>query len=110
MTAAIAEEWTPEAPVTEEVKKICIQIKSDLEKKTGHQFDVFIPKTYRSEPKCGGHYLLKVKVGDDKHLIVMLCPGGGTEDICQTVKGFQYAKSESQPLEPFVTLSTACGK
>lgn len=111
MTAASVGEWTAEMAVTEEVEDMCIKMKSDIEKKAGVQFDVFIPKTYRSEPQCGGHYLVKVKVGDDKHVHVKVCgnvrDGKVTEDTCLTVKEVQY-KSKSHPLEPFG--KTTCGK
>ncbi|XP_056096522.1 cystatin-B-like [Rhinichthys klamathensis goyatoka] len=110
MTAEIAEGWSTEAFATDEVENMCIKMKADIEKKTGVHFDVFIPKTFRSEPKCGGHYLVKVKVGIDEYVHMVVCVVNEDIDKCLTVKGVQYPKSKSHPLEPFGKLPTACGK
>ncbi|KAG1931579.1 cystatin 14a, tandem [Pimephales promelas] len=88
-------EWSKEAPVTEEVEKICIE----AGKQAGVHFDVFIPKIYQYQIVAGKNYLVKVKVSEDnKYLHVKIfqdlpCNGGKL-----TVTGVQYPKLYSDSL------------
>ncbi|CAM4546796.1 unnamed protein product [Leuciscus chuanchicus] len=89
--------WSKEAPVTEEVEKICIE----AEKQAGVKFDVFIPKTFKHQTVAGTNYMVKVKVGLATYLHAMLfqalpCNGGKL-----TVKGVQYPKTNKDHLVPF---------
>ncbi|KAK7172540.1 hypothetical protein R3I93_002606 [Phoxinus phoxinus] len=93
--------WSPEALVTEEVKKICIKEKTLIEKETGADFKGYIPLTFRSQIVAGENYLVKVYVGVNKcvHALIfqaLPCNGGGL-----TVTRVQYPKTANDPLVPF---------
>ncbi|KAK7172538.1 hypothetical protein R3I93_002604 [Phoxinus phoxinus] len=99
--------FTTVQPVTEEVKDICHEVKSQMEKKAGFRFKDFIPILYKSQLVAGANYLVKVDI----------CQGnGGKEDECVhalifqaldcnggklSVTGVQTHKTIMDPLVPF---------
>ncbi|KAM9832936.1 cystatin-B-like [Syngnathus typhle] len=51
-----------------DIQKICDDVKSQAEQKTGKTYKVFISKSYRSQVVSGTNYLIKVHVGGDDHV------------------------------------------
>ncbi|XP_077101748.1 cystatin-B-like [Siphateles boraxobius] len=89
--------WSTEGPANGEVENICIE----AGKQAGVHFDVCIPKTFKHQIVAGTNYLVKVKVGVEKYLHVMIfqalpCDGGKL-----SVTRVQYPKTKSDPLVPF---------
>ncbi|KAK7172541.1 hypothetical protein R3I93_002607 [Phoxinus phoxinus] len=91
-------EWTPVEPVTEDVKKICIEEQSEIEKKAGTSFPHFTPLSFRLQTEAGIFYLVKVQTGEDVcvHAIIHKSDGG-----ILTVTGVLYPKLLTDPLVPF---------
>ncbi|KAK7163941.1 hypothetical protein R3I94_002609 [Phoxinus phoxinus] len=91
-------EWTQEAPVTEDVKKICIEEQSEIEKKAGTSFPHFTPLSFRLQTEAGIFYLVKVQTGEHVcvHAIIHKTDAG-----ILSVPGARYPKLLSDPLVPF---------
>ncbi|KAK7142937.1 hypothetical protein R3I94_012322 [Phoxinus phoxinus] len=90
--------WRTEAPVTEELKDICLQVKPDIEKEVQTNFHVHIPKSFRLQVVGGINYLVKVYVGEDVCVHAMIF-----QDFQKnlTVTGVEYPKTLSERLVPF---------
>ncbi|XP_051749034.1 cystatin-B-like isoform X2 [Ctenopharyngodon idella] len=93
--------FIPEKPVTPEEVKICREMKPFIEAKAGANFRAYIPLSFRTQVVAGVKYLVKVYVGVDKCVHVMIfqalpCNGGKL-----TVTGVQHPKTASEPLIPF---------
>ncbi|XP_056092058.1 stefin-C-like [Rhinichthys klamathensis goyatoka] len=90
--------WRTEAPVTEEMKKICITVKPDIETAVGTNFPVYSPLSFRLQVVAGINYLVKVCVGEDVCVHAMIF-----QDFQRklNVTGVQFPESNSEPLEPF---------
>ncbi|KAG1931580.1 cystatin-B-like [Pimephales promelas] len=90
--------WSEEAPVTEEVKKICIE----AGKQAGVKFDVCVPETFKYQIVAGKNYLVKVKVSEDnKYLHVNIYQALPVDGGDLSVTGVQYPKPRTDPLVPF---------
>ncbi|XP_077096443.1 cystatin-B-like [Siphateles boraxobius] len=89
--------WSTEEPVNADVENIC----TEAGKQAGVHFDVCIPKTFRHQIVAGKNYLVKVKVGVEKYLHVMIFQALSCHGEKLTVLGVQYPKTASDPLEPF---------
>ncbi|XP_067264257.1 cystatin-A-like [Chanodichthys erythropterus] len=103
MTAEVSKPggWTSEEVITPEVKKICLEVKSDIEKKAGATFETYIPLSFGTQIVSGKNHLVKVYVGVNQCVHAMItqalpCNGGEL-----TVTGVQYPKTASEPLIPF---------
>ncbi|KAK9975331.1 hypothetical protein ABG768_023383 [Culter alburnus] len=93
--------WTSEKVVTPEEKKICLEVKSDIEKMVGANLKAYIPLSFRIQTVAGTNHLVKVYVGVNKCVHAMIiqalhCDGGEL-----TVTGVQHPKTASDPLIPF---------
>ncbi|XP_026096197.1 cystatin-A-like isoform X1 [Carassius auratus] len=86
-----------------EVKKICLELRPEMEKKIGTDFKIFIPVVYSYQVVAGTNYMFKVLVdadgdGECVHaLIFQALPCYGGELI---VKEIQCHKSVDDPLIP----------
>ncbi|CAM4546741.1 unnamed protein product [Leuciscus chuanchicus] len=90
--------WTTEAPVTDHLKKICLEMKPDIEKAVGTNFPVYIPISFRLQVEKGTNYVVKVYFGKDMCVHAMIF-----QDIQRklTVLEARYPKALSDPLVPF---------
>ncbi|XP_068714002.1 cystatin-A1-like [Montipora capricornis] len=94
--------FTKEMKATEEVQKICDQVKSQAEEKAGTTFNQFQAISYRSQVVAGMNYIIKVDVGNTPynyvHLYVYqsLASDGSTLEVTTIKTGMK----ESAPLEP----------
>ncbi|KAG1931577.1 cystatin-A-like [Pimephales promelas] len=92
--------------VTEEVKKICLKVKPEIEKMIPVNCKDYIPVFYKTQVVAGTNYLVKVDVcqedkEEDKCVHAMIfqalpCDGG---DL--SVTGVQFPKLLTDPLVPF---------
>ncbi|KAM7390458.1 hypothetical protein PAMA_008560 [Pampus argenteus] len=85
----------------ENCQKYCDQVMSEVEKQTGKQYTVYVAEQYRIEPAGGRNFLIKVHVGGDNYLHMIVyqpLPIGGR---CCTLRGVQEKKGYD-PLEPFM--------
>lgn len=94
--------FTREMKATEEVQKICDQVKSQAEEKAGTTFNQFEAICYRSQVVAGMNYIIKVDVGHTSYNYVHLyvyqslpCNGSTLE-----VTNIKTGMKESAPLEP----------
>ncbi|XP_053084445.1 cystatin-A5-like [Pangasianodon hypophthalmus] len=85
-TMVIAGGWSEWMEVTEEVKKICLLVKPEAEKKTKRKFPVYLPLTYRHQVVAGTNYIIKVYVGNDSCLIMKVFQGLGSDAKLELLK------------------------
>ncbi|KAB5530558.1 hypothetical protein PHYPO_G00130750 [Pangasianodon hypophthalmus] len=78
-TMVIAGGWSEWKEVDDEVKKICLLLKSEAEKKTKRKFPVYLPLTYRHQVVAGSNYEMKVYVGNDSCLFLKVFQGLGSD-------------------------------
>ncbi|XP_026096198.1 cystatin-A-like isoform X2 [Carassius auratus] len=86
-----------------EVKKICLELRPEMEKKIGTDFKIFIPVVYSYQVVAGTNYMFKVLVNADGDgvcfhaLIFQPLPCTGNKP---NMTEFQYPKSVDDPLIP----------
>ncbi|XP_016315250.1 cystatin-B-like [Sinocyclocheilus anshuiensis] len=95
--------WIPLELVTQEVKKMCLEVRPKIEKMVGTNFKIYIPLVYSSQVVAGINYKFKVLVDVDGDgvcvhaLIFQALPCYGGE---RSVTEIQYPKSIDDPLIP----------
>ncbi|XP_026199456.1 cystatin-B-like [Anabas testudineus] len=100
-------EWSGTEDSTEEVQKICDEVKPDVEKMTNKTFEEFTAKKYRHQIVAGTNYLIKVHVGGSSYIHIQLfqslpCNGGALN-----LFGVQENHTENDPLDLFPPFSEA---
>ncbi|KAL7373533.1 hypothetical protein ABVT39_008793 [Epinephelus coioides] len=101
--AANMGEWNETKDATEETQKICDQVKSEVEKKTGKNYRVYKAVKYRDLHLCGGtHYLIKVHVGGEDYIHLMVVQVTGTQfPSPPSLRAVEQHKTKDDPLVPF---------
>uniref|UniRef100_A0A9J8AUV7 Cystatin domain-containing protein n=3 Tax=Cyprinus carpio TaxID=7962 RepID=A0A9J8AUV7_CYPCA len=99
-STAVMSDWSPVKPVTPEVKRMCLEMKSQVEESAGVNFAVYIPVDFISTNECGINYtyVIKVDVGGETCVHVKIFQAAGGE---RNVQDTRYPKSNSDPLFPF---------
>ncbi|KAM7390449.1 hypothetical protein PAMA_008553 [Pampus argenteus] len=80
-------------------QKYCDQVKSEVEEKTGKEYTEYVAVQYRIEPAGGRNFLIKVHVGGDNYLHMIVYEPPPYVGGCYTLKRVQEKKDD--PLEPF---------
>ncbi|XP_075937000.1 cystatin-B-like [Anarhichas minor] len=93
--------WSDTMDATQEIQKICDQMKPEVEKETGKNYREFKAVKYRFQVVAGSNYVIKVNVGGEDHIHLSLfqelpCNGGKV-----VVRGVQLNKTKEDPLIPF---------
>ncbi|XP_034036544.1 cystatin-B-like [Thalassophryne amazonica] len=68
----------------EDIQKLCDQVKTQVEGKTGKNYKVYEAKQYKSQVVSGTNYIIKVHVGHGKYIHLEIykqlpCYGGKVE-------------------------------
>ncbi|XP_049421888.1 cystatin-B-like [Epinephelus fuscoguttatus] len=92
--------WSETMDTTEEIQRICGQVKGQVEAFTGENYVVFTAIKYRNQIVAGENFLIKVDVGEDyNHLSIyrkLPCEGGEVV-LC----GVEQHRTKDYPLVPF---------
>ncbi|XP_067264530.1 cystatin-A-like [Chanodichthys erythropterus] len=93
--------WSPVEPVTPEVEKICLEVKSHIEERIRNNSGVYTPISFAHQVVEGINYVVKVQVGVDLCVHAMIfaalpCHGGK-----RTVTGIHFPQKLSDLLKPF---------
>ncbi|XP_049421866.1 cystatin-B-like isoform X12 [Epinephelus fuscoguttatus] len=96
-------EWSETKDATEETQKICDQVKDQMEKKTGKNYGVYTAIKYRDLHLIGGtHYLIKVHVGGEDYIHLMVVQVTGTQvPSPPSLSDVEQHKTGPNPLVPF---------
>ncbi|XP_039663556.1 cystatin-B-like isoform X2 [Perca fluviatilis] len=83
---------------TKETQDLCHQVKTDVEEETGKKYVEFKAVKYRSQPVSGTNFLIKVHVGEENyiHLIIYRDLGGNV-----SLTNVQSHQTKDSPLQPF---------
>ncbi|XP_047468131.1 cystatin-B-like isoform X1 [Mugil cephalus] len=100
MTETICGGWSETEPATEEIQRVCDEVKGHVEEKTNKKYDVFTALQYRRQVVSGMNYLIKVNSGPSSHLHMKVyealpCDGGQ-----KSVSGVEEGHTKDDPLEP----------
>uniref|UniRef100_A0A3Q3AA75 Cystatin-B n=1 Tax=Kryptolebias marmoratus TaxID=37003 RepID=A0A3Q3AA75_KRYMA len=89
--------WSETNPATEEIQKICDQVKVQVEERTGNTFKEFKVIVYRSQVVKGMNYLMKVRVGENQYFHIQVYVS-----LSKNVQltGLQENHTKEDPLEP----------
>ncbi|XP_047424810.1 cystatin-A5-like [Mugil cephalus] len=101
MTDFICGGFTEPRPATEEIQRICDEVKGQVEEQTKKKYGIFRALHYRSQVVAGTNYLIKVNSGPSSHLHVIVfealpCHGGQ-----KSVSGLEEGHTKEDPLLPF---------
>lgn len=98
----------PAQPVTDDVKQIALQVKGDVESKSGSSFSTFVPTEFSSQVRSWHKSNQKVVAGTN--YFVKIDVGGGSFVHARIYKDLHHAvsvhsvktgKSASDPIEYF---------
>ncbi|MEQ2242246.1 hypothetical protein ILYODFUR_033677 [Ilyodon furcidens] len=92
-------EWSDTYPATDDIQKICDQVKRNVEAKTGGVYDEYKAFFYRVKTTEMKQYIIKVNVGNDYlHLWVIR-----TVSVTPTIEvpGVQQRHKWNDLLKPF---------
>ncbi|KAL7374318.1 hypothetical protein ABVT39_026374 [Epinephelus coioides] len=92
--------WSETKNATDEIQKICDQVKDQVEAIADRKYTVYRAVKYRSQLVAGENFLIKVDVGEDyDHLSVyrkLPCDGGEV-----VLRGVEQHRTKDAPLVPF---------
>ncbi|CAN9506293.1 unnamed protein product [Ophioblennius macclurei] len=84
-----------------ETQQLCDAVKKHVEKRTGKNFSVFTAHSYRSQLVHGINFIIKVHVGGDEYIHILVFMTLPTEGGDHELHGLQEGKTEKDPIEPF---------
>ncbi|KAK7898300.1 hypothetical protein WMY93_019153 [Mugilogobius chulae] len=86
-------------PANEDVQDICNFVKSDVEKRMGKTYDTYQAISYKTQTVAGCNYIVKVHVGGDQHLDVIVYKAirGNHTLMLRSVKESERARVRSGP-------------
>ncbi|XP_047424813.1 cystatin-A-like [Mugil cephalus] len=101
MTEVILGGWSETEPATEEIQRICDEVKGQVEERTSTKYGIFRALQYRSQVVKGRNYVIKIHAGGFTYLHVMVfealpCDGGE-----KSVTGVQQGHTSQDHLKPF---------
>ncbi|XP_069493423.1 leukocyte cysteine proteinase inhibitor 1-like [Ambystoma mexicanum] len=94
--------YTEDREATPEVQAIADQVKEQVEKETGQNFETFCVLNYRSQLVNGTNYLMKIGTGGDSYVHARVhVPFANSEDSKPTLTGVLPCKKKEDQLEIF---------
>ncbi|XP_077388432.1 cystatin-B-like [Festucalex cinctus] len=85
----------------EQIQKICDNVKSQAEKKTGKKYNLFIAKSYKTQIVAGTNYFIKVHVGGDDHVHIRVFQSLRHAGSNLELRDIQDSKTHDDPIEYF---------
>ncbi|XP_047424479.1 cystatin-A-like [Mugil cephalus] len=98
MTDFCHEGWSETEPATEEIQRICDEVKGQVEERTNTKYGIFRALQYRSQVVEGMNYLIKIHAGGFIYLHVMVFEAYGGK---LSVIGVEEGHTKEDPLVPF---------
>ncbi|XP_053474676.1 cystatin-B [Ictalurus furcatus] len=84
-----------------EVQKICDEVKPEVEKKAGKNFDVFKATAFSSQSVAGTNYFIKVQVGESDYMHIRVFRSLPSEGYKLSLHDIQTPKTLQDPIEFF---------
>ncbi|XP_078088838.1 cystatin-B-like [Mustelus asterias] len=91
----------PEKPATQELQQLADSLKSAIEEAAKKKYEVFVVKSYKTQPVSGTNYFIKIHVGGDDYVharVFESLPCNGSE---RSVAGVRVDKSQHDELAYF---------
>ncbi|XP_069705995.1 cystatin-A5-like [Phaenicophaeus curvirostris] len=95
----MSDHYADPAPATPEIQEIAKKVKPQLEKAASRTYGIFLAVLYRSQAVVGTNYLIKVEVGDEDYVHMLVYQAPPERSHGPELVQYWPGKSRDDPLE-----------